>query len=141
MWLLPAGFRREETGSYGEEEPSEPVSSLVAQIAVSSSDRTHKEMDEMKKTILYVGGGILALGLWALSGEIGRFMGKSAMESYVQGRQEGAVEKAVELAVVELRKQLPMQFDEATTLQNVTSAGKTFYYYYYLLYPNAKKPD
>jgi hypothetical protein len=85
-------------------------------------------MDELKKTILYVGGGILASGLWALSGGIGRYLGKSAIESYVQGRQEGSVEKAVELAVAELRKQLPMQLDEATTLQNVASAGKTFYY-------------
>jgi hypothetical protein len=88
----------------------------------------------MKKIFLYVGGGIVALVLWALSGEIGRFIGRSAMESYVQGRQEGGVEKVLELAVHEIRKQLPMQIDEATTLQNVMSVGNAFYYYYHLSY-------
>jgi hypothetical protein len=88
----------------------------------------------MKKILIYVAGGVLLFGLWALSGQIGRFIGRSAVENFSQGRQEGAVEKAMELAVHELRKQLPMQVDEATTLQNIPPAGKAFIYYYRLSY-------
>ena len=86
----------------------------------------------MKRILAYVAGGIALLGIWALSGEIGRFIGRSAIEGYNQGKQEGAVERAVKHAVHELRNQLPMQVDEATTLLRVASAGKALIYHYRL---------
>jgi hypothetical protein len=88
----------------------------------------------MKKILVSVTGGVVLFGLWALSGQIGRFIGRSAVESFYQGKEDGVVEKAMELAVHDLRNQLPMQVDEATTLQNVASVGNTFIYFYHLSY-------
>jgi len=77
-----------------------------------------------------VGLGCAAFILWALSGEIGRFVGRSAIEGYYEGERQGLVEKGQEIAAKELRKQLPVQVDERTILQNVLSVGKTLQYHY-----------
>lgn len=95
-------------------------------------------MAKVAKYLLYAGLGLAALIAWALSGEIGRFVGKSAVESYQEGKQQGVIEKAAEMAAVELRKQLPIQIDEITTLQTVVSAGKTLIYHHRL---SLKKSD
>ena len=95
-------------------------------------------MAKVAKYFLYAGLGLAAFMVWALSGEIGRFVGKSAVESYQEGKQQGVIEKAVEMAAVELRKQLPIQIDEITTLQTVISVGKTLIYQYRL---SRKKSD
>ncbi len=84
----------------------------------------------MKKFLLYAGLGCVGLVLWALSGQIGRFVGKSAIENYQQGKMQGAVEKAQEMAAEQIRKQLPIQVDEGTTLYNVMVSGKTLIYQY-----------
>lgn len=95
-------------------------------------------MAKVMKYLLYAGLGLAALIAWALSGQIGQFVGKSAVESYQEGKQQGVIEKAVEMAAVEIRKQLPIQIDEITTLQTVMSAGKTLIYTYRL---SRKKSD
>ena len=69
---------------------------------------------------------------WALSGELGKFIGGSAVEKYQEGKKEGAVAKAQELAAKEMRKQLPIQVDEFTVLQNVLSMNTTLQYHYRL---------
>lgn len=84
----------------------------------------------MKKFLLYAGLGCVGLVLWALSGQIGRFVGKSAIENYQQGKMQGAVEKAQEIAAEQIRKQLPIQVDEVTTLYNVMVSGRALIYQY-----------
>jgi hypothetical protein len=80
--------------------------------------------------LIYAALGILAIIAWALSGEMGRFVGKSAIERYLQGQSRGAVEVAQEAAAQELRKQLPMRIDDLTTLERVMSAGTALIYQY-----------
>jgi 3-phosphoglycerate kinase len=77
--------------------------------------------------IIFAIGGLL---LFAFAGQIGRYVGKSGVQSYEAGKMQGLVEKGQELAAVELRKQLPLQVDKLTTLQTVVSAGKMLIYRY-----------
>jgi hypothetical protein len=60
--------------------------------------------------------------------ECDQFVGKSAVESYQEGKQQGVLEKAQEMAAQEIRKQAPIQIDEITTLQSAHSVGKTLIY-------------
>jgi hypothetical protein len=99
---------------------------------LASADDQPEGVDVSKVTkavmwIVIVIGGLI---LWSISGQIGKFVGKSAVERYQSGQTEGAVEQAIEQAAIEIRKQLPMKVDKITTLQNVISAGNTLQYHY-----------
>lgn len=72
----------------------------------------------------------VAILAWASSGEIGRFMGKSAIDRYREGQSRGVVEVAQESAAKELRGQLPMRINDSTTLERVMSAGTALIYQY-----------
>jgi hypothetical protein len=84
----------------------------------------------VKKSLIYAVSGGVAILAWALSGEIGRFVGKSAVDRYLQGQSRGVVEMAQEAAAKELREQLPMRIDDLTTLERVMSAGSALIYQY-----------
>lgn len=93
-------------------------------------------MDGLKKY-----GGWIGLILVALmASSIGKIVGKSATQSYYESKSEGQVEKAQELAAIELRKQLPLKVDEYTTLQNALSSG-TYLIYHYILSLDASEID
>lgn len=101
-------------------------------------------MTKVTKYGLYAGLGLAALILWALSGGTGtsveisavestqeeKQQGESAVESSREGKRQGGVEEVQGMAARELRKQLPMQIDETTTLQSALGVGKTLIYYY-----------
>jgi hypothetical protein len=61
----------------------------------------------MKKSLIYAVSLGFAILAWALSGEIGRLVGKSTVDRYQQGQTRGVVEMAQEAAANELRRQLP----------------------------------
>lgn len=84
----------------------------------------------MKKNLIYAVLGGVAILAWALSGEIGKFVGRSAVDRYFEGQSQGAVEMAQAAAANELRAQLPMRIDDLTTLERVMSAGTTLIYQY-----------
>lgn len=86
-------------------------------------------MAKLSKYALWVGVALTGLLVWVLTGETGRFFGDSG---YQGGTQQGAIERAQEAAARELRKQLPMKVDDVTTLQDVSSVGKTLIYEYKL---------
>ncbi len=87
-------------------------------------------MTKVAKYGLSAGVGLAALILWALSGGTGTSVETAAVESPGEVKQQGGVEEAQEMAALELRKQLPMQIDETTTLQSALGVGKTLIYYY-----------
>ena len=89
-------------------------------------------MAKVAKYFLYAGLGLAALIVWVLSGAIGQFVGKSAVDSYQEGKRQGVIEKALELAAKEAVKQLPIQVNENTTLWTVVSSGKTLIYHHRL---------
>lgn len=84
----------------------------------------------MKKSLIYVVSGSVVILAWALSGEIGEFVGRSTVDSYLEGQSRGAVEMAQAAAASELRSQLPIRIDDSTTLERVMSAGATLIYQY-----------
>jgi hypothetical protein len=84
----------------------------------------------VKKGLIYALSGGVAILAWAISGEIGRFVGRSAIDGYSQGQSRGVVEMTQEAAAKELRGQLPMRIDDLTTLERVLSAGTALIYQY-----------
>jgi hypothetical protein len=84
----------------------------------------------VKKSLIYVVSGSVVIFAWALSGEIGEFVGRSTVDSYLEGRSRGAVEMAQAAVATELRSQLPIRIDDLTTLERVMSAGTTLIYQY-----------
>lgn len=84
----------------------------------------------MIKKIGYIGIFLALLLFWALAGGIGKYVGKSAVDNYERGKEETMMIAIQEAAAKNLQKQLPMQIDEMTTLQNATSAGVTVVYHY-----------
>ena len=99
-------------------------------------------MTKFAKYLLYAGMGLAALVVFALSGQIGKFVGRTVgettVENYQEGKQEAFLEKGQAMAAEEIRKQLPMRIDEITTLQSVLSAGKALIYNYRM---SLKKSD
>jgi hypothetical protein len=72
-----------------------------------------------RKNLIYalsVGIGVIA---FAFSGEIGKIVGRLAVERYLEGQTQGAIEKAQEEAAKQIRAQLPMRVDDVTTLERV----------------------
>jgi hypothetical protein len=92
----------------------------------------------MKKWLIYIALGIGGILIWGFAGGIGKMVGRTAVEKYQQGKIEGTIEKAQELAAKHLRKQLPLKVDEITTMQNVVSVGKNLTYFYTM---DRKKSD
>lgn len=84
----------------------------------------------MKKSLIYVVSGSVVILAWALSGQIGEFVGRSAVNRFSEGRSRGAIETAQAAAATELRSQLPIRVDDSTTLESVMSAGTTLVYQY-----------
>jgi hypothetical protein len=83
-----------------------------------------------RKNLIYalsVGIGVIA---FAFSGEIGKIVGRLAVERYLEGQTQGAIEKAQEEAAKQIRAQLPMRVDDVTTLERVVDAGAMLLYQY-----------
>lgn len=88
----------------------------------------------MKKFFVNAGIGVIALVTgavaWGLSGEATRFLINSATEDNQQAQQQVTVAEALEISAKEFRKQLPLQIDEVTILQNVVNVGEMLIYHY-----------
>lgn len=76
-------------------------------------------------------GGIL---IFALSGQIGEYLGKSAVQNYNEGRTVSVIAEAQAAAAQAIRPQLPMRIDEVTTWQSVVATGELLIYNYLLDY-------
>ena len=85
-------------------------------------------MAKIAKYLLYAGLGIAALITWALSGQIGKYVGKSTVENYrqekKQGKIEAVLEKVLEKSASEIKKQLPIKIDETTTLVGIIGSDR-----------------
>jgi hypothetical protein len=82
----------------------------------------------MLKWVGYIALGIGGIVLWSMAGGIGKYVGRTAVQEYQQGKAAGAVEEAQAAAAKQLRKQLPMKVDKITTLESVASAGSLLIY-------------
>ena len=78
--------------------------------------------------VLKAGGFLLLLIVVVMAKGIGREVGKSTVESYELGRQEGALEAGIQKAAAKIRPQLPVRVDEDTTMIGVVAAGKNIIY-------------
>lgn len=83
----------------------------------------------MKKILGYFGGAVGVVVIIMATG-VGNYVGKKAVDNYQDGKTDGLLEQGQAEAAAELRKQLPMQIDDVTTLQNVISMGTTLAYHY-----------
>ena len=68
--------------------------------------------------------------LWSMAGGIGKYVGKTAVKEYQQGKASAVIEEAMAAAAKQMRPQLPMKVDEITTLQSVMSSGRLLIYNY-----------
>ena len=84
----------------------------------------------MKKWIGYIALAIGAIIIFSLSGGIGKFAGRTAVQEYQKGKGESVVAGAQKIAAEELRAQLPMRVNELTILQSVVSIGTLLMYNY-----------
>lgn len=94
---------------------------------------TAKLLGRSKKMLRWIGyialgiGGIVLLGT---VGGIGKYVGKTAVQEYQQGKAAGVLEEVQAAVAKQLRKQLPMKMDKITTLQSVVSSGSLLIYNY-----------
>lgn len=84
--------------------------------------------------ILAVVGAVL---VYAFAGSLGQLLGKAGVNAYTTKSHERSndgnlIDKIQAEAAANLRKQLPLQVDELTTLQTVLSAGPMLMYSYLL---------
>jgi len=84
----------------------------------------------MLKWIGYIALGIGGVVLWGMASGIGKYVGKTAVQEYQQGKVAGAIEEGLANAAEQLRKQLPMKVDDITTWQSVISVGSLMSYNY-----------
>ncbi len=80
----------------------------------------------------------LTTAIIAVAGIGGAYAGSKLVSSYMQDRNLVALEEGQALAAKQLRSQLPMKVDEATTLQSVISMGPALAYHYVI---DANKAD
>lgn len=84
----------------------------------------------MQHKILKIGGAVFGVVLILVASGIGKLAGRSAVQKISDDVNQGALEKAQEIAAADLRKQLPIELDEMTTLQTALSAGSSLIYIY-----------
>jgi hypothetical protein len=84
----------------------------------------------MQHKILKIGGAVFGVILILVASGIGKLAGRSAVQKISDDVNQGALEKAQEIAAADLRKQLPIELDEMTTLQTALSAGSSLIYIY-----------
>ena len=85
-------------------------------------------MAKVAKFLLITGLGLAVLIAWVLSSETGRLMWRTAVGGFQKGQNQESVRRGQEMAARELRKQVPIQIDEITTLQSVIVLGKRVMY-------------
>ena len=84
----------------------------------------------MQHKILKISGAVFGVMLILVASGVGELAGRSAVQKFSDDVNLGAIEKAQEIAAAELRKQLPIELDEMTTLQAALSAGPALIYIY-----------
>jgi hypothetical protein len=82
------------------------------------------------KWAVYIILGLSGILLWSMAGVIGKYVGKTVVQEYQQGKNAGLVNEAQAVAAKQIRKQLPMKIDEITTLQSVASMNSLLIYNY-----------
>lgn len=83
------------------------------------------------KTVWKVLGVIALLIVVAFAGSIGKLVGKSTVQSFSEGKKEGAFEEVLTKTANQMNGRLPMMVDKETRLDTtVGGPGKKFTYLY-----------
>jgi uncharacterized protein YdbL (DUF1318 family) len=85
------------------------------------------------KTIWKILGGIGLLLVIAFSGAIGKLVGKASVENYYAGKNDGAIDEALQKAAGQMSAKLPMMVDSDTRWDSIMGINKTLRHNYTLV--------
>lgn len=85
------------------------------------------------RTILKVLGGVAVLVAILLAAGIGKFIGKTTVDSYYAGKREGVINEVLLKAADKLNSKLPMMVDANTRLDSTIGLNERFRYNYTLV--------
>ena len=93
-------------------------------------------MGKIARLSIWIVCGVVLLFVWAISGQIGRYVGRQVaspvVDYYKTDRVEAMLPELMKEAEKEIRKKLPIKVDEQTTIVEVSIRGSTLIYHHVL---------